>query len=91
MVAFATCGCRQGVRFAKVSKWVSSSASQPAISSSPYSTTTSLAGINYLLQYDYVPDVLEKRGPFREGHLNLAKELIEAGKCLSGGYVLTTI
>jgi len=32
-----------------------------------------------------VPDVLEKRGPHREGHLNLAKDLIAQGKCLSGG------
>lgn len=34
----------------------------------------------YLLRYEYAPDVLEKRGPFREEHLKLAKEL-----CLSGG------
>lgn len=30
-------------------------------------------------------DVLEKRGPYREGHLGLAKKLIAEGKCLSGG------
>ena len=41
--------------------------------------------MNYLLKYDYIPDVLEKRGPFREGHLGLAKKLIGEGKCLSGG------
>ena len=39
----------------------------------------------YLLSYDYIPDVLEKRGPYREGHLGLAKEMIEAGSCVSGG------
>lgn len=39
----------------------------------------------YLLQYEYVADVLERRAPFREGHLGLAKELIDQGKCLSGG------
>mmetsp|Transcript_22838 Transcript_22838/g.42463 ORF Transcript_22838/g.42463 Transcript_22838/m.42463 type:complete len:138 (-) Transcript_22838:142-555(-) len=51
-----------------------------------YSTTTSsLQATQYLLRYDYVPDVLEKRGPYREGHLGLAKKLIEEGKCLSGG------
>ena len=51
-----------------------------------YSTTTTLLGATqYLLRYDYVPDVLEKRGPYREGHLGLAKQLIEDGKCLSGG------
>jgi uncharacterized protein len=52
-----------------------------------YSTgTTALqASIQYLLKYDYIPDVLEKRGPYREEHLGLAKQLIEEGKCLSGG------
>jgi uncharacterized protein len=34
----------------------------------------------YILRYEYVPDVLEKRGPYREEHLQLAREL-----CLSGG------
>mmetsp|Transcript_2801 Transcript_2801/g.4390 ORF Transcript_2801/g.4390 Transcript_2801/m.4390 type:complete len:130 (-) Transcript_2801:376-765(-) len=51
-----------------------------------YSATTSrLAATNYLLHYDYIPDVLEKRGPYREGHLGVAKKLIAEGKCLSGG------
>jgi uncharacterized protein len=36
--------------------------------------------LQYVLHYRYVPDVLEKRGPYRERHLALAKEL-----CLSGG------
>lgn len=48
-------------------------------------TSSTLAATRYLLHYDYVPDVLEKRGPHREGHLGLAKELIAEGKCLSGG------
>jgi len=34
----------------------------------------------YVLYYDYVPDVLEKRPPHREKHLELAKEM-----CLMGG------
>lgn len=34
----------------------------------------------YILRYDYVADVLERRGPHREKHLELAKEL-----CISGG------
>jgi uncharacterized protein YciI len=50
-----------------------------------YSTTTALQATQYLLRYDYIPDVLEKRGPYREGHLDLAKKLIEEGTCLSGG------
>jgi uncharacterized protein YciI len=53
---------------------------------SSYSTsTTTLAATQYLLRYDYIPDVLEKRGPFREGHIGLAKQLAAEGKCLSGG------
>ena len=39
----------------------------------------------YLLSYDYVPDVLEKRGPHREGHIGLAKDMIQEGLCVSGG------
>ena len=50
-----------------------------------YSTSTRLSATQYLLKYDYIPDVLEKRGPYREGHLGLAKQLIAEGTCLSGG------
>jgi uncharacterized protein YciI len=50
-----------------------------------YSTTTTLGAVQYLLKYDYIPEVLEKRGAFREGHIGLAKKLIAEGKCLSGG------
>lgn len=39
----------------------------------------------YLLNYEYIPDVLEKRGPYREGHLGLAKAMAEEGTCVSGG------
>ena len=49
------------------------------------SSSTRLAATQYLLRYDYIPDVLEKRGPYREGHLDLAKRLIDDGRCLSGG------
>ena len=51
------------------------------------STTTALSatGTQYCLHYDYVPDVLEKRGPHREQHLDLAQRLIDEGKCLAGG------
>ena len=41
--------------------------------------------MQYLLKYKYIPDVLEKRGPFREAHLGLAKQLIADGTCISGG------
>lgn len=49
------------------------------------SSTTALSATQYLLHYDYIPEVLEKRGPHREAHLGLAKKLIEEGRCLSGG------
>ena len=42
----------------------------------------------YLLHYDYIPNVLEKREPYREGHLNLAKDMIAHGTCVSGGPVV---
>jgi uncharacterized protein YciI len=48
-------------------------------------STKPLAAVNYLLKYEYIPDVLEKRGPYREGHLGLANKMVEEGKCLSGG------
>ena len=38
-----------------------------------------------ILQYDYVPDILEKRGPHREGHLKAANDLAGQGKCVLGG------
>ena len=50
-----------------------------------FGTTTALGATQYLLRYDYIPDVLEKRGPYREGHLDLAKKMIAEGTCLSGG------
>lgn len=43
-------------------------------------TTLKATSTRYLLHYDYVPDVLEKRPPYRDEHLRLAKEL-----CRSGG------
>mmetsp|Transcript_20792 Transcript_20792/g.30777 ORF Transcript_20792/g.30777 Transcript_20792/m.30777 type:complete len:130 (+) Transcript_20792:158-547(+) len=49
------------------------------------SSSTSLAATQYLLKYDYIPDVLEKRGPHREEHLGLAQKLVDEGRCLSGG------
>ena len=40
-----------------------------------------------LLTYDYVSDVLERRGPLREEHLaNIARE-VEAGRLLTAGAV----
>lgn len=41
----------------------------------------------YSLHYQYVPDILEKRGPHREGHLAAARKQTEAGKLLIAGAV----
>jgi uncharacterized protein YciI len=49
------------------------------------SSTTALAAMQYLLKYDYIPDALEKRGPYGQDHLGLANQLVAEGKCLSGG------
>ncbi len=39
----------------------------------------------FTLSYDYVPDVLEKRTPFRAEHLANAKALHAAGKLVFAG------
>jgi uncharacterized protein len=38
-----------------------------------------------ILQYDYVPDILEKRAPHREAHLGAAKSMQQAGKLVMAG------
>jgi uncharacterized protein YciI len=40
---------------------------------------------HYILFYDYVPDILEKRGPHRAGHLALAKEAVAGGAMVLAG------
>jgi uncharacterized protein YciI len=41
--------------------------------------------MHFVLSYEYVPDVLERRTPFRADHLALARELHAAGKLLIAG------
>jgi uncharacterized protein len=41
--------------------------------------------MHYLLFYDYVGDAVERRAPFREEHLRLAREALERGELLMGG------
>lgn len=42
----------------------------------------------YLLSYDYVEGIVEKRVPFREGHLGLARSYVARGELLlAGAYV----
>ena len=39
----------------------------------------------YLLHYDYVANIVERREPFRPGHLGLAKAFEEQGKIILAG------
>ncbi|GLC50262.1 hypothetical protein PLESTB_000360200 [Pleodorina starrii] len=39
----------------------------------------------FLLEYKYVPDILEKRTPFRAAHIDGAKKQAEAGKMVMAG------
>ena len=41
--------------------------------------------MHYLLFYDYVENAVERRAPFREEHLRLAREARERGEMLMGG------
>jgi uncharacterized protein YciI len=41
--------------------------------------------MHFLLFYDYVPDILERRTPFREAHLTLAREALLRGELLMAG------
>ena len=38
-----------------------------------------------LLLYEYVDDIIERRGPYREGHLQLLQQLKDAGTVLMAG------
>ncbi len=40
---------------------------------------------HWALQYEYVSDVMEKRGPLRPAHLALANQFKKEGKMLQGG------
>ncbi|HEX2064022.1 MAG TPA: YciI-like protein [Acidimicrobiales bacterium] len=39
----------------------------------------------WLLFYDYVPDILERRGPFRDAHLGRAREAHDRGTLVFAG------
>lgn len=41
--------------------------------------------MHYLLFYDYVENAVERRAPFREEHLRLAREAVGRGELLMGG------
>lgn len=42
---------------------------------------------HFLLIYDYVPDYLERRGPLRPAHLELARASVARGELQLGGAV----
>jgi uncharacterized protein YciI len=50
-----------------------------------HSTAGSEEVKTYLLEYTYVADIAEKRGPYRPGHLALATKYLEAGSIKYGG------
>ncbi len=39
----------------------------------------------YLLFYDYVANAIERRAPYREAHLALAREWVQRGNLVLGG------
>lgn len=39
----------------------------------------------YLLFYDYVENAVERRAPYRDAHLKLAREWVGSGKLVLGG------
>jgi uncharacterized protein YciI len=41
--------------------------------------------VHHILFYDYVPDIVERRGPHREGHLARISEERRAGRIVMAG------
>jgi uncharacterized protein len=79
---------------ASIAAFVASATRQhPCNNIATISTTTALMSSatgseptkQYILRYEYASDVLERRGPFREEHLALAKR-----SCISGGPTAST-
>lgn len=44
-----------------------------------------MTGPHIILFYDYVEDILDRRGPFRDAHLAGARAALEAGELVSAG------
>ncbi len=42
-------------------------------------------GAHHVLFYDYVPDILERRGPHRDGHLAWLREWAADGRMVAAG------
>jgi uncharacterized protein YciI len=41
--------------------------------------------MHYLLLYDYVPDIADRRGPYRAAHIGHARGAVERGDLVLGG------
>lgn len=41
--------------------------------------------MHFLLLYEYVPGMAERRAPFREAHLRLGREWVDRGEIACGG------
>src|SRR5688500_11928868 len=41
--------------------------------------------MHYLLLYDYVPDIVERRGPHRAAHIAHARAAVDRGELVLGG------
>ena len=44
-----------------------------------------MSSMHWVLTYDYVADILERRAPFREAHLALARDAHRAGRLVMAG------
>jgi uncharacterized protein YciI len=40
---------------------------------------------HHILLYDYVDDIIERRGPYREGHLGLIQRWMDDGRVVMAG------
>src|SRR3954469_2514601 len=47
--------------------------------------------MHYLLLYDYVPDIAERRGPYRAAHLAHARAAVDRGDLVLGGALANPI
>ena len=77
-----------GPRLASVSAKVAARTSNPQplmIPSRTFAVAPPKMISRYVLQYKYTPDVLEKRDPYRAGHLELIKEMAAEGHVMSAG------
>ena len=62
-----------------------SSTTTTSLKASTGSASSEQPAKQYIVRYDYASDVLERRGPYREEHLALAKR-----SCISGGPTAST-